>query len=173
VVADSMVKKPVDSIVDSIHHLDSALSKQSTKHDTVVYTGIPYSPVKHFHSPNRGVKVHLPAFTSTSSDKVVAYGFSKHSNDPFDEDHGVTHDENNGSRHILKIHMPKGTHAMSMVDHAFIPEEHEVLLHRGYNIGIHPKPEYDKELGAHVWTAKILSHDPEEIKPIVIPPATK
>lgn len=76
---------------------------------------------------------------------------------PKDERHGIEYPDSGEVRHIIKIHVPKGTNAMSLKEHSFVPEEKEVLLHRGHNLEIHHKPEkLDKD--TYLWHAKITGH---------------
>lgn len=143
-------------------HLTKAIGKHKTTEDTVLYTGIKHSPVKHFNHKDEHAHVHLPAFTSTTTSRHQAHGFSndvKHNND---KHHGVEHGEF-GAQHILKLHVPKGTSAVSVRKRSEFPTEHEVLLNRGHDIKIHPKP---KHLGNHVyqWDAHVVGHSPAKLK---------
>ena len=80
-------------------------------------------------NPDKSIKAHLPAFTSTSIDPTVAEDFST---------------ETPGKhKHILKIHIPKGSEHGRFVGHVSRFElEHEFLLNKGRNLKIHPKPEH-------------------------------
>jgi hypothetical protein len=142
-------------------HLDSALNKHKTTEDLHVYTGIKYSPSKHFKRCDKVESVHLPAYTSTSSSFHSAREFSDEAMHPNDENHGVHH-EAGSARHVLKIHVPKGTHAMSLMKHSFVPKEREVLLHRGHNLEIHHTPEAVGN-NTYLWHAKIVSHKPNDL----------
>lgn len=145
---------------DTAKHLDSALNGHTTHEDTHVYTGIKYSPAKHFKRVAGkvpiSVNVHLPAYTSTSTSVTAARSFSEHTSHPNDERHGVD-SESHECRHIIKIHVPKGTHAMSLRDSSCVPEEKEILLHRGHELEIHHQPEkLDNE--TYLWHAKVVGH---------------
>lgn len=153
--------KNKDEYRKTAKHLDNALNRHKTHDDMHVYTGIRYSPSKHFKKENGKLQstatVNLPAFTSTSTSIQAARGFSEftaHKNDVHHEVDSKTDEV----RHILKIHAPKGTHAMSLMDHSFCPDEKEILLHRGHDIEIHHKPEKldDK---TYLWHAKIVGHN--------------
>lgn len=152
---------------DTVKHLDSALNERKTTEDMHVYTGIKYSPSRHFARVAGKVEskkvVKLPAYTSTSSSFHSAREFSDLTMHPNDDRHGIEHDEDVGeARHVLKIHVPKGTHAMSLKKHSFAPTEHEVLLHRGHHIEIDAKPTKTDKL-TYVWNARIVGHHPQPI----------
>lgn len=64
-----------------IEGVKKALTKVKTPHDIEVHTGTAFSPERykdHNHPPHENIKVHLPAFTSTSLKPSIAHGFSKH-----------------------------------------------------------------------------------------------
>lgn len=145
----------------TIGHLDSVMRRRSTSEDMHVYTGLKHSPAKHFKKeegkvPEKKV-VHLPAFTSTSTSVKSARGFAEPTMHPNDERHGITYSEDGEARHILKIHVPKGTPAMSLKEKSFAPEEHEVLLHRGMHIEVHHQPEHLSK-DTFLWHARVVGH---------------
>lgn len=155
---------------DYLSHLDKALEKTKTTKDTTLYSGIKWSPSTHLvNKPENAthVDIHLPAFTSTSSSLNQAVGFAEpqmpHRDD---EKNDVMGHEALGShrvRHVLRIHVPKGTHAMSMLKHTFAPIEKEVLLHRGHEIQMSVKPQrhFDRNGDpVNIWDAHITGHYP-------------
>jgi hypothetical protein len=150
----------------TISDLDSALDKHKTTQDSTVYTGIKYSPAKHFRRENGVVPdkkvVHLPAFTSTSSSFHSAREFSDNTMHPNDERHGIDYDGDYHARHVLKIDVPKGTHAMSLQSHSFVPAEKEILLHRGHNIEIDKMPEHVGN-NTYLWHARVVSRTPADL----------
>ena len=122
-------------IKNDIKKLDSVIKKHKIKHDIHVYTGLKKSPEHLFKTESHmehGVHVHLPSFTSTSTHHGIASDFShaqdnisKGKHTPRNDD---AHNESNSStrtRHILKIHVPKGTHGGSIRDHSDHEEERE------------------------------------------------
>jgi hypothetical protein len=147
---------------NTIKHLDSMLNGKKTTEDTHVFTGLKSSPTKHFKKVKGVVptvaNVHLPAYTSTSTSLRTAKGFSELDSNFKDENHGI----DGVNKHVLKIHMPKGTHAMSVKEHSFVPEENEIMLHRGHDIEIHHKPEKIGE-DTYLWHAKIVGHSPADL----------
>lgn len=147
---------------DHANNLTELLNKHKTKKSVDVYTGIPYSPARHFDKVDGKVPeskiVHLPAFTSTSTSRRTAATFAREGSHENDANHGVATE----CKHILKIHVPAGSSAASVKDISSMEHENEVLLNRGHNIEIHHKPEH---IGGNVyqWNAKIVSHKPEKI----------
>lgn len=154
------ISHKIDSHLTS-KHLDTALDKHKTTEDAHVYTGIKYSPSRHFKRGAKVASVHLPAYTSTSSSFHSAREFSEDTIHPNDDNHGIHH-EDGVAKHVLKIHVPKGTKAMSLKKHSFCPDENEVLLHRGHNLEIHHTPEHVGK-NTYLWHAKIVSHKPNDL----------
>lgn len=149
-----------------IEKTSKILSKHKTTGDAVVYTGVKRSPARHFTEGQDSVEVHHPAFISTSSAFEMAKGFSKSMKHPANEKHGIHLDGNGEARHVLKLHIPEGTRAMSVKKHTFLPKEHEILLDRGHDIEIHHKPtvHVDKDgTKYHVWHAKVVGHSPANL----------
>jgi hypothetical protein len=152
----------------TINYLDSVLSRRKTNEDIHVYTGLKKSPAAYF-TYNKGVpsptqEVHLPAFTSTSTSIKSARGFSEPVSHVRDENHGISYPtEENEVRHILKIHVPKGTHGMSLKGASFAPEENEILLHRGHNLEISSNPEHISK-DTYLWHGKLISHAPKNLE---------
>lgn len=145
-----------DKMKNQTKHLDSAMAKHTSNKSAVLYTGIKDSPVKHFKKVNgelpSTVKVTLPAYTSTSTSPNVAREFAADSSHVNDLRHGITEPT---VRHILKIHAPKGTHAMSMKEFSWVPTENEVLLHRDHDIEIHKTPMHVGN-NTYIWHARII-----------------
>jgi hypothetical protein len=143
--------------------LSNAMHKHKTSEDIHVYTGLKKSPVEHFNAPKENAKVHLPAYTSTSSSQKTASNFASDSTHKNDKHHDVKHNPEWGAQHILKLHVPKGTHAVSVKKRSEFEHEHEVTLDRGHDIEIHHTPEH---LGNNVyqWHGKIVGHTPAKLK---------
>lgn len=146
---------------DTVGHLDSVLSGHKTTEDTHLFTGIKYSPAKHFKRvggklPEK-VEVNLPAFTSTSTSLKAARCFSEPTMHPNDERHGIVYPDSDEVRHIIKIHVPKGSHAVSLKEKSFCPAEKEVLMHRGHDIELHHTPEKLDD-STYLWSARVVGH---------------
>ena len=160
---DEHVKNHIDTLTD-------ALNRHKTKRDITVYTGTRRSPSEHFKPGQTEAHVHLPAFTSTSTSEHLAGTFSKTVKHENDKNHGIDHkkygnlfgEPEHGARHILKIHVPKGSSGASIRKHAKYKEENEFLLNRGHNIKIHHKPE-KLDSDTYLWHAHITGHEPKDI----------
>ena len=155
----------VDSHVDHANVLGGMLNKHKTTEDMHVFTGINHSPASHFHGDSEHAEhttVHLPAFTSTSSSAKTALGFSENTHHESDHKHGINSDSESKTVHLLKIHVPKGTHAASLKRVSLMGGENEILLHRAHNLQIDRHPQ-KIDHGIYMWHAKIVSHKPEDI----------
>lgn len=162
--------KNTEAYRTTVKHLDAALDKHKTKEDMHVYTGINYSPSKHFKKIDGKIPekttVKLPAYTSTSSSFHAAREFSDRTMHPNDERHGIEHEQYGEARHVLKINLPKGSHAMSLMKRSFCPAEKEILLHRGHHIEIDSKPTHTDD-NTYIWNAKVVHHhSPDLDKPV-------
>jgi len=147
---------------DQAEDISHALDKHKTKAPIDVYTGVPKSPSEHFHTVDGNTPthttVHLPAFTSTSTSLRKASEFSRETSHTNDVNHGIKED----TKHVLKIHVPKGSSAASVRSLSNMDNEHEILLNRGHNIQIHHEPE-DIGHNTMLWHAKIISRTPGKI----------
>jgi 8-oxo-dGTP pyrophosphatase MutT (NUDIX family) len=165
--------------------LDTAFKHATLTKNLKVYTGIPESPgriwEKYRADPTKPVRVHLPAYTSTTTDFRIAYvSFSKLDYTVY-KDHkprnvlkgnlnlysmGVVKQgvkEVFDGYQMLYIIVPAGYQAISMVDLSnYGDEEEEILLPRGLDIEIEPNP-YVKttpNIPVVVWFAKVVGHNP-------------
>ena len=170
--------------------IDKILKQYQLKENIKVYSGIPESPgriwLKYQANPKQPVRVHLPAYTSTTTNFKVSYiNFAK-------TDYTLLkpHVPRNGvdaippdlvqplypksknmvynGYHILHITVPAGYSALSMNKVSVQDDtEKELLLPRGLDIEIEPNP-YVKTVGrqlpAVIWFAKVVGHNPVVIK---------
>ena len=130
-------------------HVDKLVKHHKTPHDMHVYTGVAehHEITKMAKDGNDNIKLHHHGFTSTSINKKVAEQFA----------------HQNLSRHIIKIHVPKGHHGAYVSHHSKNGYEKEFILPRGTRLHVHPKPTiinndpYGAKSGEfHVWHAKIV-----------------
>ena len=166
---------------DHIKHLDSAMNRHLSQESFHVYTGLKSHPIPHknigiigrhqtgpnfggsikiingiknqqgiktLESSPRHIKAILPAFTSTSHNFQIAKSFAE----------GI-----DGSRHILKLHIPKhSNYGGYIAHHGAHSEEYEFLLKRNTKLHIHPIPETNDTSGDHygvhhhIWHGKIV-----------------
>lgn len=163
-----------------VNDLDKELDRARLSKDTHVYTGLPQGPHELFKAhgvePGKNIKVHLPAYTSTSTRYISAKRFAANKSSrssKFGKYIPVNHEvhkplnklddpnKDNG-KHILKIHLPKGTKAGSIKSQSRHDHENEVLLHRGHELEIHHRPTVEPD-GTHIWHARVIKHNPEQI----------
>lgn len=133
---------------------DKILSKHKINSDHTVFTGVPQKHAEKFKNQKEPLKVHHPAFISTSTDFEQAAKFTGNTKKQEQE------------FHVLKIHVPKGTHGGSMSGNTYYPKEKEVVLHRGHDLEIHHEPtiiNHPKHGKIHVWNAKIVGHNPKPL----------
>lgn len=161
-------------IVDrqNIRELDGVLDKHKIKHDTHVFTGMRRDPRTFWEGKDRSkpITTHHPAYISTSTNFKEAHLFAEpDSNDNHSEDHHkpLNHDapkldKDSIIEHVMKLHLPAGTRAGSIRDQSDHPHENEVLVHRGHDIEIHPRPTIHPD-GTHVWHARVVGHNPIKI----------
>lgn len=172
-------------LFDDVKPLDKALNASTIKRGTHVFTGIKRNPADLFAQAGKTdepVTTHHPAYMSTSTNFESALNFSepmshdlqKHpalnSDHPTQEELSVNESWGGGPLHVLKLHVPTGTHGGSVRDisQGEGEDENEILLHRGHNIQIDPRPtivphpRWDDHVV--VWHARIVGHDPIEYK---------
>lgn len=137
--------------------MDKTLSKHKTPEDMHVYTGAGFSPERFKekdHKPDQHIKVHLPAYTSTSLHQSQAEVFAK--KDP------VEHKgEYSDHQHMLKIHVPKGSGGLYLGSRSQFPQEKEFVLPRDSKVHVHPKPDIHQPLGVGkkpiaIWHAHLV-----------------
>jgi len=140
-----------------IEKLDTILAKFKLSKPATVYSGIPESIEQAYEKyqadRSKPIRLHLPAYTSTSTSLSVAKGYAKVS--------GSTY----SGEHILMIELPIGTPAVSVKSVSNYKEENEVLLPRGMNIEVHPTPSIipKRDADLYIWKAKALGTSPIQI----------
>lgn len=153
---------PEKIIKDHIRYIDQVFSNKENHvgKDHIVYTGLPESPERIFQKEKKltgkrpsHVIVHLPAYTSASTEKDKAHGFAKN-----DSRIGAA-----GTKNALKIHVSAHHPSMSIQGHSWVPEEKEVLLHRGTRLKIYDDPRKDELTGVHQWRSEVIGHHPDKI----------
>lgn len=159
------VPSDVKSHVDNIK---SVLLPETKVDGLNLYTGVKVSPVATAGvewNSTRPVKIlHLPAFTSTSTNFDVATQFTE------PDEESVHHESDHhgaiesGATHILQLHFPHTIHhAASMIDHG-VGHEEEVLLGPNHTFELYPRPtKIEGPFGpTYVWKAvsRGVSDDP-------------
>jgi hypothetical protein len=155
-----------------VQSLDRALTLQQLKNPLTVYTAVPESPANAWAvygaDVRRPIRLHLPAYTSTTTSLKVAVQFADE-NLPTDSVDHRKHPPRTGKKaaedgasQIIMLTIPAGTPAASIKNISDIPEENEVLLPRGMNIEVNPRPTMLKN-GDYVWHAQVIGHNPIQI----------
>jgi hypothetical protein len=107
--------------------LSNILNKAPPLHrDLDVYSGISgYS----LHGSNKGDKIHIPAFTSSSTDKSIARAFAER-------------DDSKNNFEMLHFKLPKGSnHGGYIASRSSFPSEREFLINKGKNWKYHSSRE--------------------------------
>ncbi len=131
--------------LDKASRITNILSKHKMSEDSNLFTGLRRNPSHLFKNKSKSVKVHLPAFTSTSNSLTEACGFAKEGSHADHGGHSLRTRETSkeghpNTRHVLLLHTPAGTEGGSVRHHAEFSNEHEILLNRGMHVEIHPEP---------------------------------
>jgi 8-oxo-dGTP pyrophosphatase MutT (NUDIX family) len=169
------VQRPTGAIGQMINSLDKTFAGNKLKKSIKVYTGLPENPLAAWklykQDRTKPIKLHLPAYTSTSTDYNVARSFAK-TYLKNKQVNAITTRNNKvisgGIKHLLLIHLPKGTPIIGVEDITYHSDEHEIILPRGSEILVHPNPtgvpntwSTDTTL---VWHAELVGHAPVQIK---------
>jgi len=139
-------ESPVPAHIKShVDHLDSILLPKTYVGATKLYTGVQVSPATtagmEWNSTRAKKLLQLPAFTSTSTNFDAASLFtavdstSKH----YESDHQGIILPN--ARHVIELNFDEHVYnAASMLGHTGAGNEREVLLGRGHEFELHPRP---------------------------------
>jgi hypothetical protein len=169
----------------NISQIDRELARNVLKKDYTLYTGLPESPAKAFklynQPTNKPLTVHLPAYTSTTTNWDIAVEFAgrKTRLTPDIEGHGMLDVKGKKTKtlpttkkffaphiDVLRIFVPAGTTGGSVTElSAFGEHEFEILLPRGLNVAISPNPHVIEKNGyiVFVWNAKVVGHTPQPV----------
>jgi hypothetical protein len=60
--------------------------------------------------------------------------------------------------HMIKLHVPKSSHALYLEPHTGFNGEHEVVIHKNAQVHLHDKPEIDHKNKRVIWQGKLI-HD--------------
>ena len=156
---------------EHIKRVDKVLNKHKITKDTHVFSGLSRPPMDHFKGKtNKPAKVHFPAYTSTTTNFNQSLNFTENGarkavdHTPLNQD--APKSKTGNTRHVLKIHVPKGTPGGSVRHLTHYDNENEILLHRGMNMEIHHQPTViDHPYHGHVtvWHARIIEHKPAKL----------
>jgi|GEM_PF-5352194 len=135
-------KIPNKILGHDIKGLDKAISKNKINHDMHVYSGISFNPKEEMNSEG---KVHVPGYLSTSISKKIAEHFAD------------KNELDDGSKHILHIHLKKGQKGTYVGKNSSY-DEYEFLMPRGHILKINKTPDvhFSNKGKFHVWHAEIV-----------------
>lgn len=149
----------------------SVVSSHRAPRDFHVYSGSRISPAEHNDPTKSHIKVHLPAFTSTSLNPKVAGKFarlSNHDSDAWTNAYKANEPISHIRANLFKIHVPAGSRGMYVAKYSGIAAEKEFIIPHGAKLHIHPEPEPREieispgnERSVNVWHAKLV-HDGTE-----------
>lgn len=157
----------------NLQSIDRALTVQRLTKPLTVYTAVPESPANAWTIYGADIRLpirlHLPAYTSTSTSLESVIEFAIESVTPDSVDH-KRHPPRNSKKapgdvdtnQIIMLQIPVGTPAASVKGISDYPDENEILMPRGLDIEISPNPTVIK-YGDYVWHARVLGHNPIQI----------
>ena len=156
-----------------IEALDALIRNNKLKIDLDVYTGLPESPAVAWHKykqdTTQPIRLHLPAYTSTSPSFTVAKSFARdYKKIPYIPSSRNDQPVPKRAKHMLLIHLQKGMNAAGVEKYTDVSAEHEVILPRGLEIMVDPRPttipkatKWDYTI--IVWHAEVVGHQPVQI----------
>jgi ADP-ribosyltransferase exoenzyme len=123
-----------------LQHLDDAINQNKLTKPLTTYSGIGFHPG---HLMGDGNKIHLPAYTSSSTNRGVALLYSK---------------KLDGAHHVLKITHPKGSTGLYIGDNEDVSpfNQKEHISPRNMTITVNKTPEVHQDSSGntlHVWSA--------------------
>ena len=170
--AHTVTKDDEKNYKNQVQSLDRALTLRRLKNPLTVYTAVPESPANAWAvygaDVRRPIRLHLPAYTSTTTSLKVAIIFAEDNLSPSSVDHrrhpprNIKKGAGDNGNQIIMLTIPAGTPASSVKNVSDIPEENEVLLPRGMDIEVNPRPTMLKN-GDYVWHAQVIGHNPIQI----------
>lgn len=161
----------IRSVKHHIEEIDNDLKHTTAKSDLILYSGLPESPIakngEWNHSRTSKI-VHLPAYTSTSTNVHTATRFTgideqtKH----LDSDHHGLILPN--ARHIVRISVPKGTTGVASArNFSTNTNENEFIMARGHSVEIHHRPTLLNKSykdPVYMWHAHVFGYHPNPHK---------
>ena len=158
----------------NLQSIDRALTVQRLTKPLTVYTAVPESPANAWTIYGADIRLpirlHLPAYTSTSTSLESVIEFASRSHLAPDSVDHKRHPPRNSKKapddidtnQIIMLQIPVGTPAASVKGISDYPDENEILMPRGLDIEISPNPTVIK-YGDYVWHAQVLGHNPIQI----------
>lgn len=154
------------SHVDHAKEVEQSLNKNVAHEHFHVFTGLPHSPFKRTAVVAGNHMVHMPAFTSTTTDFRKSLIFAQ-------RDDTTKHNASVHSGkvepmayHVLKIHVHPGVSIASVRHVAHYSKENEMLMNRGYDMKIDPVPtrvHHESQAPLYVWNAYPVARRPRDV----------
>ena len=135
------------------HEVTKVIAKHKTPYDFTVFSGLSPQHAERLKNRNSPSSFHHPAFLSTSTDYEQAVKYTGPA-------------KSKEEKHVLRLHIPKGTQAGSIRHISQYRKENEILLNRGHDLEIHHEPtiiNHPKEGKIHIWNAKVIGHNPQKL----------
>jgi hypothetical protein len=140
-------------IISHVRGIESVLHTNIQANGVRLYSGLRQSPVTsagiEWNSTRPKKLIHLPAFTSTSTDFDTATLFT-------DEDHDTIHHESDhhgiiesGARHIIQLNFGNKISSIASLKKHSSSSENEVILGRGHEFFLNPRPTKIEDDGFH------------------------
>lgn len=141
--------QPSEADDQMIKKLQEAL-RIPAKYKFNVFSGLKWSPSDIWErecvDPTSNLRIHLPAFTSTSTEFSIAVGFCRSLPKPdpeffkFDRKSKNIYDKNDDALHVLEFTVTPGTEIGSVMHISKFRNEYEMILNSGTDIEISPNP---------------------------------
>lgn len=172
-VLSAWPKPRTTATVNQIRMLDDIMWNHPLKHQLTVYHGLKESPLRVWLTNgvplDQSIRVHLPAYTSTSTQLQSARDFCHYDTDlkSLMAKRAPALLSTRYAKHIrylniLRIELLPGMPALSIKSISTHPEENEVLLGRGVELEIQPNPQQIKLLSTMLWDCKVVYVNPRE-----------
>lgn len=142
---------------NSVHHYKNGTKFGDSSHsDHLAH----HAAVKDLEDQYHGGKIKPHEFHDGKGELEKRYGKLKDHHHHHDDHH---HDDDHCPgftpyKHLIRIHVPEGSHALYTRPASQHKHEHEVVLHKNAKVRIHPEPEVEHTSEHVVWHAKLI-HD--------------
>lgn len=123
---------------DTISHLDNIIKNNPIPEDLHVYSAVGFDPTKNLDEKKR---FHSPAFISATSNKDIAFSFTKKIKD--------------GIHHIIHLSLKKDDPATHIAEHSVNRNEEETLISR--NVSLQHEGSHDFEDGGKKYRVHRMS----------------
>ena len=145
---------------EQLHHLDEVANETALDHH-YLYSGLGKTRAQQIkEAAESGSELRLPAYTSLTLSKPVAYDFAQ--NHSYFNKSGEVVPKDQREYHYLSLLVKKGQKAAHIAPWSVHDHEYESILPRNTKLKIHPTPTVNTDsTGAkhHIWHAEISHQD--------------